>query len=252
MRVSNVLREIAAGTLAGIVVGIVVGGLGSRLVMRLAAIAAGPEVQGITTANGNRVGDITASGTIGLIVFAGVFPGIFGGLLYAALRPWLVPFARWRGVVFGLGLLGLAGSVVLDAANSDFIILQPPLLNVAMFAALFVIFGIALVPVFDRTLRALQDGSLVSSALAVLGIVIAALFVGLGLVAGFSALASGPTTAVFISLLMLGVVVLGLVARALGRSIVSPPWRLATYALLVAALLVGAAYTYRSVVTILT
>jgi hypothetical protein len=209
-------------------------------------------VQGVTTANGNRVGEITLNGTIGLVVFGGVFAGIFGGLLYASVRPWLTPFARWRGLIFGLGLLGLAGSLILDAANSDFIVLRPPLLNVAMFGALFLIFGIAIAPMFDRTLRALAEDSLVSGALAFLGTVAAALFVGLGLVSGFGALASGPTTFDLISLLMLGLIVVGLAARALGDRLAAPPWRLASYGLLIAAFLVGAAYTYGSVVRILT
>ena len=251
MRIPEVVREIAAGTLSGIVVGIVVGGLGSRLVMRLSAIAAGSGVQGVTTANGNRVGEITVGGTIALIIFAGVFTGTFGGLLYASVRPWLAPFARWRGLIFGLSLLALAGSLILDAANSDFIVLRPPLLNVAMFAALFLIFGIAIAPVFDRILRALKDGSVVSGALGFLGVVLAALFVGLGLVSGFSALVSSPTTVDLINLLMLGLIVLGLAARALGPRLASPPWRLATYGLLTAALLVGGTYTYGSVVRIL-
>ncbi len=252
MRTPKVLREIAAGSLSGVVVGIVVGGLGSRLVMRLSAIAAGSGLQGVTTANGNRVGEITVGGTIGLVILGGVFAGIFGGLLYASVRPWLAPFARWRGLIFGLGVLAIAGSLILDAANSDFIVLRPPLLNVAMFAALFPIFGIALVPLFDRTMRALAKGSRTSGALVLLGVVLAALFVGLGLVSGFSALATGPTTVDLINLLMLGLIVLGLAARALGPRLASPPWRLASYALLIAALLVGGAYTYGSVVRILT
>jgi hypothetical protein len=251
MRIPEVVREIAAGSLSGIAVGIVVGGLGSRLVMRLSAMAAGSLVQGVTTANGNRVGEITVGGTIGLIIFGGVFAGIFGGLLYASVRPWLAPFARWRGLIFGLGLLGLAGSLILDAANSDFIVLRPPLLNVTMFAVLFLIFGIAVVPVFDRTLRALAERSPISGALALLGVVLAALFVGLGLVSGFTAVASGPTTFDLISLLMLGLIVAGLAARALGHRLAAPPWRLASYGLLTAALLVGAAYTYGSVARIL-
>jgi hypothetical protein len=252
MGVRELLREIAAGSLSGMAVGIVVGGLGSRLVMRFSAIAAGGGVQGVTTANGNRVGEITVGGTIALIVFAGVFTGILGGLLYTSLRPWLAPFARWRGLIFGLGLLGLAGSLVLDQTNSDFIILRPPLLNVAMFAALFVIFGVALPPAFDRTLRKLADGSLVSDALTFLGLLLAGLVVGTGLVAAFDSLTSGPTTLELISVLTLGVILAGLASRALGQRLASPAWRLASYALLVAVLLVGAAYTYGSVVRILT
>ena len=251
MRIPELFREIAAGSLSGIVVGTIVGGLGSRLVMRLSAIAAGSSVQGITTSNGNRVGEITLGGTIGLIVFGGVFAGSFGGLLYASLRPWLVPFGRWRGLIFGLSLLGLTGSLILDGANSDFIILRPPLLNVAMFAALFPIFGLALAPVFDRAARTLATGSLVAGALALLGIALATLFVGLGLVAGFSALGSSPTTVDLITLIVLVMIVAGLSARALGQRLASPPWKLAAYAILITALLIGVNYTYGSVVRIL-
>jgi len=252
MRIPELVREVAAGSLSGIVVGIIVGGLGSRLVMRLSAIAAGSTVQGITTSNGNRVGEITLGGTIGLILFGGVFAGLFGGLLYASLRPWLAPFGRWRGLIFGLGVLALAGSLILDGANSDFVVLRPPLLNVAMFAALFPIFGVALAPVFDRTVRAFANGSIVSGALALLGIVLAAIFVGLGLVAGFDTLDSHPTTVDLITLLMLVLIVAGLSARALGQRLASPPWKLAGYGLLLAPVLVGASYTIGSVVRILT
>jgi hypothetical protein len=251
VRIPELVREIAAGSLSGIVVGIIVGGLGSRLVMRLSAIAAGSGLQGITTSNGNRVGEITLGGTIGLILFGGVFAGLFGGLLYASLRPWLAPFGRWRGLIFGLGVLGLAGSLILDGANSDFIVLRPPLLNIAMFAALFPIFGVALAPVFDRTVRVFATGTVASGAFTLVGILLAALFVGLGLISGFSALGSHPTTVDLITLLMLVMIVVGLSARALGQRLASSPWRLATYALLVAAVLVGASYTFGSVARIL-
>jgi hypothetical protein len=50
---------------------------------------------------------------------------------------------------------------------------------------------------------------------------------------------------------MLGMIVAGLAGRALGQRLASPPWRIAAYGLLAAALLVGAAYTYASVARIL-
>jgi len=251
VRIPDLVREVGAGTLSGVVVGIIVGGLGSRLVMRIAAIVGGSAVQGITTSNGNRVGEITVAGTIFLIFFGGVFAGMIGGLLYASLRPWLAPFGRWRGLIFGLGLLGLAGSLILDTANSDFIILRPPVLNVAMFAALFPIFGIALVPVFDRTLRALAGTSLIAGSLALFGALVAALFVGLGVVSGLSALTSAPTSVDLINLLALGMIVAGLALRALAFTPASAPWRIPSYGLLTAALLVGAVTTFSSVVRIL-
>jgi hypothetical protein len=252
MRVPGVLRELAAGCLAGIIVGIVVGGLGSRLAMRVSAIAAGPIPQGVTTENGNIVGEITLGGTIALIVFGGVFAGLQGGLLYGALRPWLLPFGPWRGLVFGFGLLGLDGSLILDETNSDFIVLRPPLLNVAMFAALFPIFGMALAPVFDRVLRFVDRGSVIARGLMILALVLAALFLGLGLVSGVGALGSNPTPVDLIGLLSLLVVVAGLAARiAKGTAVAPPPWAPASYVVLAAAVLVGAARTYSSVASIL-
>jgi hypothetical protein len=251
MRVPAIVREVAAGSLSGIAVGIIVGGLGSRLVMRLSAMAADDFVQGVTTSNGNRVGDITLSGTIGLIVFGGVFAGILGGVLYAALRPWVVRFGRWRGLVFGVGLLGLMGSLILDEANSDFIILQPALLNVAMFAGLFVIFGLALAPVFDRVLRFLGGESFIASLLTMIGSVVAAVVVGLGLVAGFTALGSNPTPIDLITALSLAVVVAGLAARLISSNKTAPPWAPTSYIVLAAAVLAGAARTYSNIARIL-
>ncbi|HYO46041.1 MAG TPA: hypothetical protein VEY33_05075 [Gemmatimonadota bacterium] len=251
MRIPAPVREVAAGGLSGIVVGVIVGGLGSRLVMRVSAMAADSFVQGVTTANGNRVGEITLSGTIALIVFGGVFTGIFGGVLYAALRPWLARFGRWRGLVFGLGLLGLVGSLILDEANSDFIILRPALLNVAMFASLFVIFGITLVPVFDRALRFLDSGSLTASMLTTLGSLLAALVVGLGVIPSLTALGSSPTPVDMVRLLSVVVVVAGLAARLLSRDTMAPPWAPTSYAVLAAAVLAGAARTYSNVARIL-
>jgi hypothetical protein len=121
-----------------------------------------------------------------------------------------------------------------------------------MFAALFLLFGIALAPVFDRTLRWLAQGSPIAGGLAFLGVVLAGLLLGLGLVSRLGALASGPTTDDAINLIMLGIVVVGLAVRALGQRLASPPWRLASYGLLIAAVLVGAAYTYRSIAAIVT
>ncbi|MGH2473536.1 MAG: hypothetical protein ACRDG6_14305 [Candidatus Limnocylindria bacterium] len=251
MRIPAVLREVAAGCLAGILVGIVVGGLGSRLAMRVSAMAAGPIPQGATTDNGAIVGEITLGGTIALIVFGGVFAGLQGGLLYAALRPWLLPFGRWRGLVFGFGLLGLDGSLILDDTNSDFIILRPPLLNVAMFAALFPIFSLALAPVFDRVLRFLDGGSFAAGALTIFALLLAALFLGLGLVSGFTSLGSDPSPVDLVGLLSLLLIAAGLALRIPKPTAAAPPWAPASYVVLAAAVLVAAARTYSSVARIL-
>lgn len=135
------LRHTAIVVVGCGVAGAVVGGIGSRLVMRLGALAA-PEVRGALTANGNVVGDITFPGTIGLMLFAGVSSAIFGAGAYTVAAPWLPRSALARGLVFGGFLLALVGSTVVDPGNADFVILGDRALNVAMFSSLFIAFGL--------------------------------------------------------------------------------------------------------------
>ncbi len=72
----------AMGLLSGAVAGVIVGGIGSRIVMRILAVV-NNELSGIPTENGNIVGEITVGGTLGLLIFGGIFAGIIGGLFYA-------------------------------------------------------------------------------------------------------------------------------------------------------------------------
>jgi hypothetical protein len=135
------LREVAITVVAGGVAGVLVGGLGSRLVMRLAAIAA-PEARGAVTENGNVVGDITLAGTVGLVVFAGLASAVIGAGALVVLRPWLPEAPAARGLLLGAILLALFGTAVVDPANADFVLLGDRALNVAMFSALFLAFGL--------------------------------------------------------------------------------------------------------------
>ena len=66
--IGEVLRDIARGGIAGAVAGIIVGGIGGRLLMRLAAMLQTDAV-GFVTQNGNRIGNLTLIGTLGLIAF---------------------------------------------------------------------------------------------------------------------------------------------------------------------------------------
>ena len=150
----RLVRAMGIGVLAGLAAGFVAGGLGSRVAMRISAIAAGPAMRGMLTENGNRVGEITTEGTFSLVAFVTVFSGIFGGMVYVAVRPWLPRTSRWRGLAFGALLLAVFGSIVIDADNIDFRLFGPPLLNIGMFAALFVLFGLVAAPLADRADRA--------------------------------------------------------------------------------------------------
>jgi hypothetical protein len=142
-------RHVGLATLAGIVAGAIVGGVGGRIAMRVTGFVTGPSVAGVTTTNGNRVGEITLGGTIGVLL-VGVALGVLGGLVYAVVEPWLRRLRPWQGVVFGVFLLVAAGISVLDPVNSDFSRFGSAPLNVAMFGALFLLFGILIAPVFDR------------------------------------------------------------------------------------------------------
>jgi hypothetical protein len=136
-------------SLAGLIAGVLVGGLLGRVVMRISGFTAGPALVGVTTENGNRVGDITVAGTLALVVSVGLASGAIGGVLYALSEPWLRPLRPWHGLAYGLALLAAAGFTTLDPANFDFTRFGVPALNVAMFAALFVIFGVLTAWLFD-------------------------------------------------------------------------------------------------------
>jgi hypothetical protein len=143
-------RHVGTASLAGVISGILVGGLLGRLVMRIAGFTAGPALVGAFTANDNRVGDITFAGTVALIIFVGIAAGLVGGMLYAALEPWLRALRPWHGLAYGAALLATFGFLVIEPTNLDFRRFGSPALNVAMFAGLFLAFGVVLAWVFDR------------------------------------------------------------------------------------------------------
>lgn len=147
LRIPWVLR-LASSCLGSVIAGIVVGGLGSRLVMRISALAAGEPALGLVTDNGNVVGAITGEGTLALLSFVGLVAGLASGLFLAVLRT-LLP-ARFLPLSVSVTLLALAGPIVLDPSNRDFTLLGHRALNVAMFAGLFPAFGSLAVWVAER------------------------------------------------------------------------------------------------------
>ena len=151
-------RTVAPGTLSGFVAGAIAGGAGSRIAMRIAGIAAGDALQGAETEAGFFVGEITADGTVSLVILGG-FVGALGGLLYLAARRWMADAGRWRGLAFGALILAIYGSAIVERDNPDFHRFGPPLLNIATFASLFVFFGLLVAPLFERIERALPAPS---------------------------------------------------------------------------------------------
>ncbi len=145
----NFARLVAIGTFAGLIAGLTAGGLGARLAMRISAVAAGPETQGKITAANNVVGMVTAGNTAFVVIIGGMI-GILGGLLYMGLRRWLPGTGVGKGFIYGIVLLLMVGSTVIQGANPDFGRFGPAALNISMFSSLFILFGLIVAPLADR------------------------------------------------------------------------------------------------------
>jgi hypothetical protein len=147
----RLLRTGTIGMLGGMAAGALVGGLGARLMMRVLAATSGDSAQGLLTEADERVGRITTDGTLGIVLFVGVFGGLVGGLLYVVLRRWL-PHPAWHA---GLSLGSLLFVVFarldpLSPDNRDFTILHPTWLAVVLIAVLFLLFGVTVAPLIER------------------------------------------------------------------------------------------------------
>ena len=148
-KVAAALGPLAGCLAAGLAVGVVIAGLGSRLVMRLLAVA-DADARGSFTENGNQVGDITVGGTLGLVTFVGIPIGFLAGLIVFAVRRWLPAGQPWRGLAFSAVLLALLGGTVIDPDNIDFRLLEPAGLAIALFGLLFLAAGFWLPMLADR------------------------------------------------------------------------------------------------------
>jgi multisubunit Na+/H+ antiporter MnhB subunit len=152
-----------------------VAGVLARVAMRVVALAT-PAQPGLVTENGALVGQITPDGTA-FVVFAGSFLGLATGLGYLAVRRWL-PVRRWsRALASGVLGLCLGGGLIINAANPDFTRLGTPGLDIAVFAASFVVAGMAVSVAAEWLDRALPptgptDGSRLY--LAVYGVLVVA------------------------------------------------------------------------------
>lgn len=141
--VGEIPRDIARGGMAGAIVGIVVAGVGGRIVMRLAALVV-PGATGALTENGNRIGDITLSGSLGLLLFAGLFFGVSAGTVWVVVSPWIPGVGLARAILampiaVALGTLGLIRS-----ENRDFSVLGHDPTVVAMLIALVALIGLSI------------------------------------------------------------------------------------------------------------
>jgi MFS family permease len=141
-RLAAILREIARGGLAAVLAGGLVGGLGGRLLMRVAALL-NPDATGRLTENGEVVGAITLNGTLALIIFGGLLGGMAAGIVWVVVSPWLPGRGRTRGLLAAGVTLGLGGSFLVRSNNTDFLVLEPDPLLVALLLGLVALIGAA-------------------------------------------------------------------------------------------------------------
>lgn len=140
--VHEILRDIARGGFAGAIVGIVVAGLGGRLAMRLATLLQ-PEAIGAVTENGNRIGAITLSGSLGLILNGLVF-GLIAGTVWVVLSPWTPGVGLRRAILAMPIAVALGTSFLIEGDNRDFRILQHDPVVVASLIVLVALVGFSL------------------------------------------------------------------------------------------------------------
>jgi hypothetical protein len=145
------LRGVAIALVGGFWAGALVTGPSVRLIMRLLAVTAGDDAQGRLTEADEVVGSINLDGTIGLIIFGGVLPGLLSGAIYVVFRRWL-PSGRLGGVVFGALHLVVAATRIdpLRPDNPDFDLVGPGWLAVAAFGLASVFHGMAVVAIANR------------------------------------------------------------------------------------------------------
>jgi hypothetical protein len=140
---------------SGVGAGLLAAGAGGRLVMRLLTVTAGPTAQGRVTEADQIVGRISVDGTLGFVVFTGLFVGLVTGPLYLLVRRWL-PAGRANGLVYGALLLVVAGTRIepLRPGNPDFDLVGPGWVSVAAFTALVVFQGVLVAALAGRVSRA--------------------------------------------------------------------------------------------------
>jgi hypothetical protein len=158
----DALRTLAAMLGAGAVAGFLVAGLGGRLFMRLMAATSGDTAQGRLTEAEEVVGDITFDGTVGFIIFIGIFFPAAAALAYLGLRHFLPNPVALGGALFGvilLGTIGIADPMASD--NVDFDILEPLWLAILCITFLALLFGVTfavLATRFDASVQPLSGG----------------------------------------------------------------------------------------------
>jgi hypothetical protein len=128
--------------MAALISGLLMAWPGGRLVMRILAETSPTSAQGRITDAQATVGLATPSGTLSLLLFAGLPTAFVAALVYLIIYHWL-PKGRLSGPL--AGLLGLivfgAGIEPFRTDNVDFTFIRPGWLSVLLFTVLALLLG---------------------------------------------------------------------------------------------------------------
>lgn len=145
-RVWRYTAALRAGVIAGAVAGAVIAGGGGRTAMRIVALV-DESSKGVRTDFGAIAGEITLGGTFTLIMLMTV-AGTMGGVLYIAVRRWLPWDGVARGLAFGFAIAFGPGTIAVG--EIDLQIFEPPLLFLAIFVSIQVVYGLVVALIADR------------------------------------------------------------------------------------------------------
>ena len=141
-------RLLAIGAIAGFAAGFAAG-LWTRIAMRVSGFLTSERNRHLLTEADAAVGEITFEGTFFLAMVSATV-GLFGGVVYVAVRNWLPRSPLLRVAACGLLPLAIFGFILMDANNPDFQRFGPAWLNVPMFCLTFLIYGVLVHLVAER------------------------------------------------------------------------------------------------------
>lgn len=134
--------RVGAGIFAAAVVAGGIAGFASRLSMYALVVLNGSHDGEDLAHHGAVAGVWTASGTMSLVLQGALIQSNVGGVLYLLVRRLLPGPASLRGLLFGIGLLAIAWSTVLDPEIYEYYRFVPPIVSIALFGALFPLYGV--------------------------------------------------------------------------------------------------------------
>jgi len=134
---------------AGAFCGVVVAGLGGRLFMFVLRLTSPEGVRGVMTDDGFRVGEFSLANTLGLMTIGAVV-GVVGVAAYLLVKPWLFGPLWLRRLTVTLTAGAIGGALLIHPDGTDFRLLEPRWLAVALCVAVPAVFGLVACAVADR------------------------------------------------------------------------------------------------------